>query len=104
MRPNNCTLCEGYCCLAQARLLVMLYRNPYLVITIALADQPALPFVPSVATAHGEQSIERLLPSRWGGMDRTFAANVDILQVLQSRTVRGVVIPYRQLEQESPKC
>lgn len=36
-------------------------------------------------------------------MDRTFAANVDVLQVLQSRTVRGIMIPYRQLEQESPK-
>lgn len=84
--------------------MLKLYRDPYLVITIALADQPALPLVPSVTTAHGEQSIERLLPSRRGGMDRTFAANVDVLQVLQSCTVRGIMIPYRQLEQESPKC
>ena len=73
----------------------------YLVIAIALTNQPALPLIPSVTTAHSEQPIETLLPFRRRRMDRTLAATVDIPQVLQGRTVGSIVIPYRKLKQYS---
>ena len=104
MRPSSCTRGEGCSSLLSIKtsdFKVIAYA--YLVITIALTNQPALPLIPSVTTAHGEQPIKTLLPFRWRRMDRTLAATVDIPQVLQRCTVRSIVIPYRKLKQQSPE-